>query len=199
MCIPRSPTAFVRSDRELSRYTNWSLVDELRADETRSRMAETEVAQPANFAIQIALAEQLKQFGISPDAVIGHSAGEVAAHYLAGVLTFEQAIQVIYHRSRLQQRTSGLGRMLAVGLSAESFMQKIDAGTHEMRSDGEYRSRRSTARQRSPSPATATSSTTSPANSTNCEIFNRFLNGKVPYHTHYMDTIKADLFTRSAG
>ena len=116
-----------RSDRELSRYTNWSLIGELRADETRSRMAETEIAQPANFAIQIALAEQLKQFGIRPDAVIGHSAGEVAAHYLAGVLTFEQAIQVIYHRSRLQQRTSGLGRMLAVGLSAESFMQKIDA------------------------------------------------------------------------
>ena len=79
-------------------------------------MAETDVAQPANFAIQVALAEQLKQFGIIPDAVIGHSAGEVAAHYLAGLLTFEQAIHVIYHRSRLQQRTSGLGRMLAVGL-----------------------------------------------------------------------------------
>ena len=90
---------------------------------------ETEVAQPANFAIQVALAEQLKQFGITPDAVIGHSAGEVAAHYLAGVLTFEQAIHVIYHRSRLQQRTSGQGRMLAVGLGAEVFMQTIDAAT----------------------------------------------------------------------
>ncbi len=49
-------------------------------------------------------------FGINPGAVIGHSAGEVAAHYLAGLLTFEQAVRVIYHRSRLQQRTSGLGR-----------------------------------------------------------------------------------------
>src|ERR1700742_698162 len=121
--------SILRSDRELSRHTNWSLVEELRADETCSRMTETAVAQPANFAIQVALAEQLKHYGITPDAVIGHSAGEVAAHYLAGVLTFEQAIHVIYHRSRLQQRTSGLGRMLAVGLSAESFMEKIDTKT----------------------------------------------------------------------
>ncbi len=181
-----------RSDRELSRYTNWSLIDELRADETRSRMAETEVAQPANFAIQIALAEQLKQFGITPDAVIGHSAGEVAAHYLAGILTFEQAIQVIYHRSRLQQRTSGLGRMLAVGLSAESFMQKIDAETHDA-----IGRRVSIAAINGPSTVTVAGDgdvlDDIARQLDELEIFNRFLNGKVPYHTHYMDTIKADL------
>ena len=181
-----------RSDRELSRYTNWSLIGELRADETHSRMAETEVAQPANFAIQIALAEQLKQFGIKPDAVIGHSAGEVAAHYLAGILTFEQAIQVIYHRSRLQQRTSGLGRMLAVGLSAESFMQKIDAVTRDA-----IGRRVSIAAINGPSTVTVAGDgevLDDIARQLDAlEIFNRFLNGKVPYHTHYMDTIKADL------
>jgi acyl transferase domain-containing protein/acyl carrier protein len=181
-----------RSDRELSRYTNWSLIGELRADETCSRMAETEFAQPANFAIQIALAEQLKQFGIRPDAVIGHSAGEVAAHYLAGVLTFEQAIQVIYHRSRLQQRTSGLGRMLAVGLSAESFMQKVDAETHDA-----IGRRVSIAAINGPSTVTVAGDgdvlDDIARQLDEREIFNRFLNGKVPYHTHYMDTIKADL------
>ena len=56
---PAFTDSILRSDRELSRYTDWSLIDELRRDETRSRMAETEIAQPANFAIQIALAEQL--------------------------------------------------------------------------------------------------------------------------------------------
>src|SRR6185312_11936246 len=89
-------------------------------------MAETEIAQPANFAVQVALAEQLAVFGISPDAVVGHSAGEVAAHHLAGLLTFEQAIEVIHHRSRLQQRTTGQGRMLAVGLDADSLMRTLD-------------------------------------------------------------------------
>ena len=155
-------------------------------------MAETEVAQPANFAIQIALTEQLKLFGITPDAVIGHSAGEVAAHHLAGILTFEQAIQVIFHRSRLQQRTSGLGRMLAVGLSAESFMETIDA---EMRDA--IGQRVSIAAINGPSTVTVAGDgdilDEIARQLDELEIFNRFLNGKVPYHTHYMDTIKADL------
>jgi acyl transferase domain-containing protein len=123
--FPAFRNSVERSDRELSRYTDWSLLDELRRDETSSRMSETEIAQPANFAIQVALAEQLAEFGIRPDAVVGHSAGEVAAHHLAGLLTFEQAIEVTYHRSRLQQRTSGQGRMLAVGLDADTLMQTI--------------------------------------------------------------------------
>ncbi len=181
-----------RSDRELSRYAEWSLIEELRADETRSRMAETEVAQPANFAIQIALAAQLKQFGITPDAVIGHSAGEVAAHHLAGILTFEQAIQVIYHRSRLQQRTSGLGRMLAVGLSAESFMQKIDARTRDA-----IGQRVSIAAINGPSTVTLAGDSDVLGDIARqldeLAIFNRLLHGKVPYHTHYMDTIKEEL------
>lgn len=111
--LPAFTDSKLRSDRELARYTGWSLLDELRRDEIHSRMAETEVAQPANFSIQVALAAPLERFGIRPDAVIGHSAGEVAAHHLAGLLSFEQAIEVIHHRGRLQQRTSGLGRMLA--------------------------------------------------------------------------------------
>jgi acyl transferase domain-containing protein len=189
---PAFTESILRSDRELSRYTNWSLVDELRADETRSRMAETEVAQPANFAIQVALAEQLNQFGIAPDAVIGHSAGEVAAHYLAGVLSFEQAIHVIYHRSRLQQRTSGRGRMLAVGLSAESFMETVGASTHD-----DVGLRVSIAAINGPSTVTVAGDgdvlDDIARQLDELQIFNRFLHGKVPYHTHYMNTIKDDL------
>ena len=186
--------SILRSDRELSSYTNWSLVDELRADETRSRMAETAVAQPANFAIQVALAEELKCYGITPDAVIGHSAGEVAAHYLAGVLTFEQAIHITYHRSRLQQRTSGLGRMLAVSLSAESFMEKIDTKTRDA-----IGQRASIAAINGPSTVTVAGDSDVlddiAGQLDDLQIFNRFLNGNVPYHTHYMDTIKGDLIS----
>ena len=180
---PAFTASILRTDRELSQYTNWSLVSELSADESRSRMGETEVAQPANFAIQVALAEQLKQCGVNPDAVIGHSAGEVAAHYLAGVLTFEQAIHVIYHRSRLQQRTTGLGRMLAVGLSAELFMQTIDAGTLD-----DIGQRISIAAINGPSAVTVAGDSDAldkiARQLDEREIFNRFLTGKVPYHTH---------------
>ncbi|MGA8328516.1 MAG: SDR family NAD(P)-dependent oxidoreductase, partial [Mycobacterium sp.] len=195
---PAFTESILRTDRELSQHTNWSLVDELRADETGSRMGETDVAQPANFAIQIALAEQLKQFGVHPDAVIGHSAGEVAAHYLAGVLTFEQAVHVIYHRSRLQQRTSGLGRMLAVGLSAELFMQTIDAGTLD-----DIGQRISIAAINSPSAVTIAGDGDAldkiARQLDEREIFNRFLTGKVPYHTHFMDAVKDDLYSAFEG
>ena len=134
-----------RTDREFARHSGWSLLEELRRDDATTRMGETEVAQPANFAIQIALAEQLRHFGVVPDAVIGHSAGEVAAHHLAGLLTFEQAVSVIYHRSRLQQRTTGLGRMLAVGLGAEALLQALDPPAPQSSAAG-CRSQRSTAR-----------------------------------------------------
>ncbi|MGO9156753.1 type I polyketide synthase [Mycobacterium sp.] len=195
---PAFTESILSSDRELSRYTNWSLVDELRLDEDRSRMAETHVAQPANFAIQVALAEQLNQFGIRPDAVIGHSAGEVAAHYLAGVLTFEQAIRVIYHRSRLQQRTRGMGRMLAVGSSAESLMETIDGGTLD-----DVGRRVSIAAINSPSAVTlAGDSDVLDKISRQLDefgIFNRFLSVQVPYHTHYMDALKDDLCSALEG
>ena len=190
--------SILRSDRELSRYTDWSLIDELRRDETRSRMAETDVAQPANFAIQIALAEQLAQFGIRPDAVIGHSAGEVAAHYLAGLLTFEQAIEVIYHRSRLQHRTSGKGRMLAVGLDAESLMRTIDGKVL-----GEFGRRLSVAAINGPSAVTVAGDSDllddMARQLDEASIFNRYLSVKVPYHTHYMEGVKDDLLSAFEG
>jgi acyl transferase domain-containing protein len=196
--LPAFTESMLRSDRELARHTGWSVIDELRSDEAHSRMGETEVAQPANFAIQIALAAQLEQFGITPDAVIGHSAGEVAAHHLAGLLTFEQAVEVIHHRSRLQQRTSGLGRMLAVGLDAESLLQALDDKTR-----GEFGRRVSVAAINSPSAVTiAGDGDVLDDIARRCddsEIFNRYLTGKVPYHTHYMDAVKDDLVTALAG
>ena len=196
--FPAFTDSILRSDRELFRYTDWSLLEELCRDEGRSRMAETEIAQPANFAIQIALAEQLAEFGLVPDAVIGHSAGEVAAHHLAGLLTFEQAIEVIYHRSRLQQRTSGQGRMLAVGLDAESLMRTID-----VKAADELGRRVSVAAINSPSAVTIAGDSDLLEDIARqldeAGIFTRYLSVKVPYHTHYMEAVKDDLFSAFDG
>ncbi|KUI43055.1 polyketide synthase [Mycobacterium sp. IS-1590] len=190
--MPAFTESIARSDRELARHTDWSLIDELRRDEADSRMGETEFAQPANFAIQIALAAQLAQFGIRPDAVIGHSAGEVAAHHLAGLLGFEQAVEVIYHRSRLQQRTSGQGRMLAVGLDTDSLMTALDDTMRE-----EFGRRVSVAAVNSPSAVTIAGDgevlDDIARRLEDAEVFTRYLTGKVPYHTHYMDAIRRDL------
>ncbi len=185
-------------DRELSRHADWSLLEELRRDEADSRMGDTEIAQPANFAVQVALAAQLAEFGITPDAVVGHSAGEVAAHYLAGLLTFEQAVHVIFHRSRLQQRTSDLGRMLAVGLSAEKLLQTVDAATV-----AEFGHRASVAAINSPLAVTIAGDgdvlDEIARQLDDLEVFNRYLPVKVPYHTHYMDMVKDDLYEAFEG
>ncbi|MGA5462615.1 type I polyketide synthase [Mycobacterium sp. NPDC050041] len=196
--LPAFTDSIARTDRELSRHADWSLIEELRRDEAQSRMGETEFAQPANFAIQVALAAQLEQFGITPDAIIGHSAGEVAAHHLSGLLGFEQAVEVIYHRSRLQQRTSGLGRMLAVGLDAESLM----AALHEKARD-EFGRRVSVAAINSPSAVTIAGDgdvlDDIARRLDESGVFTRFLTGKVPYHTHYMEAIRDDLHDAFEG
>ncbi|OPX12564.1 type I polyketide synthase [Mycobacterium sp. AT1] len=187
-----------RTDRELSRYADWSLLEELRRDEASTRMGETEFAQPANFAIQVALAAQLEHFGIRPDAVVGHSAGEVAAHHLAGLLSFSDAVRVIYHRSRLQQRTSGMGRMLAVGLDAETLMATVDQKTLD-----EFTRRVSIAAINSPSAVTVAGDAEVlddlARQLDDAQVFNRHLAVKVPYHTHYMDLVKDELFDAFDG
>jgi acyl transferase domain-containing protein/surfactin synthase thioesterase subunit len=104
-------------DRLLKTYTDWSLVEELLATEARSRLGETEIAQPVLFALQIALVALWQSWGIQPSAVVGHSLGEVAAAYTAGALSLEAAIRVVYHRGRLMQQGTGYGKMAAVALS----------------------------------------------------------------------------------
>ena len=197
--FPAFTASIERSDRELSRYTDWSLIEELGRDETDTRMTETEIAQPANFAIQVALAEQLEHLGLSPDAVVGHSAGEVASHYLAGLLTFEQAIHVIYHRSRLQQRVSGTGSMLAVGLDADSLMRTLDEQTR-----AEFAAQRvSVAAINSPLAVTLAGDSDVldriARQCTDAAVFTRQLSVKVPYHSHHMDAIRDELFSAFDG
>jgi acyl transferase domain-containing protein/NADPH-dependent curcumin reductase CurA len=112
-------------DRLLQPYIGWSLVEALNADEGTSRLDQTEVAQPALFALQTALAALWRSWGIAPDAVVGHSVGEIAAAYVAGALTLDDAVRVVYHRSRLMQRATGHGRMAAVELPADEAERAI--------------------------------------------------------------------------
>jgi acyl transferase domain-containing protein/SAM-dependent methyltransferase len=105
----------------------WSLWQELTADEAASRMQETAISQPCIFAVQVGLAALWQSWGIKPDAIIGHSVGEVAAAYAAGALSLEDAIKTIYHRGRCMDLASAAGKMLAVGLS-RADAEEIAAG-----------------------------------------------------------------------
>jgi acyl transferase domain-containing protein/D-arabinose 1-dehydrogenase-like Zn-dependent alcohol dehydrogenase/trans-aconitate methyltransferase/acyl carrier protein len=102
----------------------WSLLHELSRNEAESRLHETAIAQPAIFAIQAALSELWKSWGVTPAAVVGHSVGEVAAAYCAGALTLEDAVAVIYHRGLSMDSVAG-GRMLAIALAADEAAQLV--------------------------------------------------------------------------
>ncbi|MGY4719591.1 type I polyketide synthase [Naumannella huperziae] len=179
--------AVERCSDELAKHTGWSLVQELLAAEDASRMGETEVAQPANFAVQVGLAELWKSHGIEPDAVVGHSTGELAAQYLSGVLSFEEAVRVAYHRSRLQQRATGTGRMLAVGLSPETLEKAVSEAGPGV----------SVAAVNSPSAVTMAGDAAAlekmAAQLETFGVFHKFLQVKVPYHSHLMEPIRDEL------
>jgi acyl transferase domain-containing protein/acyl carrier protein len=108
-----------RCDRAMRSYTDWSLLAELTADANQSRMNQVDIVQPALFAIQVGVATLWRSWGIEPDAVVGHSMGEVAAACVAGALSLEDAASVICNRSRLVKRAAGQGAMAAVELSLE--------------------------------------------------------------------------------
>ncbi|HEX8183937.1 MAG TPA: beta-ketoacyl synthase N-terminal-like domain-containing protein, partial [Blastocatellia bacterium] len=112
-------------DEIFRQYAEWSLLDELKADELRSRLDSTEVAQPAIFAIQASLLAVWRSWGITPDAVTGHSLGEITAAYAAGVIALEDAIRIVFHRSRLMNQAAGLGKMAAVEMSLKDAQEAV--------------------------------------------------------------------------
>ncbi|TWT84022.1 Phthiocerol synthesis polyketide synthase type I PpsC [Planctomycetes bacterium CA13] len=115
-----------RCDREFSRHATWSLVAELHRDESESRFQETAIAQPALFAIQVALAAQWAEYGVRPAAVVGHSVGEIAAAHLSGTLSFQDACAVAVHRGRTMDLATSRGAMIAAGITADEARQWIE-------------------------------------------------------------------------
>ncbi|MCZ8519462.1 MULTISPECIES: type I polyketide synthase [Paenibacillus] len=174
-------------DEAFRQAAGWSILEEMLKSEETSRMEETEIAQPANFVLQVALAAMLQARGIRPKAIVGHSAGEAAAAYVAGALDLEDAAALIYHRSRLQQMTTGQGRLAAVGLPQEEVLPRL-AG---------FEDRVSFAAVNSPGSVTLVGEPQALeriVSSFEAEgVFCRYLRGKVPYHSHYMDPLRDEL------
>jgi acyl transferase domain-containing protein len=81
-------------------YANFSLLEELNRDEADSRLQQTEIAQPAIFAMQLALTALWKSLGVEPCAVVGHSVGEIAAAHVAGILSLQEGARIIVLRAR---------------------------------------------------------------------------------------------------
>ncbi|WP_326701232.1 amino acid adenylation domain-containing protein [Streptomyces sp. NBC_01754] len=185
---PAFREAVTECDRVLREFTDWSLLAEMSAGESASRMSETWLAQPANFALQVGLAALWRSYGVRPDAVVGHSTGEIAAFYEAGVYCLEDAVRIVVHRSRLQQTLAGTGTMLAVNLTEDEAELRVRP----------YQDRVSIAAVNSPASLTLAgeeAALTLLAEELRAEqLFAKFLTVEVPYHSVGMERIKDELF-----
>ncbi|HEX8053993.1 MAG TPA: beta-ketoacyl synthase N-terminal-like domain-containing protein, partial [Thermoleophilaceae bacterium] len=125
---PAVQATLARCDELIRDRAGWSPIEELDAPEARSRLGDTEIAQPVLFSLQLALTELWRSWSIRPDSVVGHSVGEVAAACVAGALDLEQAIDVVLARGRVMQPLKGRGAMAAIGLPPAEVEELLRAG-----------------------------------------------------------------------
>ncbi|CAD6442880.1 62e7626d-0f35-4e4a-b9b1-5f30bfcc7997 [Sclerotinia trifoliorum] len=109
--------------------SSWSLLEELGRDENTTRIDESMISQPSTTAIQIALVQLLRSLNVTPDRVLGHSSGELAAAYAAGILDHESVLKLSYYRGLLGNYCKRVlcknGAMLVVGLSGYEILAYI--------------------------------------------------------------------------
>ncbi|KAM4605945.1 phthioceranic/hydroxyphthioceranic acid synthase-like [Polymixia lowei] len=105
--------------KHFNRFSKLNILDRLESEFESSDFARPDVVQPLLFAIQVGIAALLKHWGVKPDAILGHSVGEVAAAHCSGLLSLEDAVKVIYFRSTLQTKVTG-GKMLVISNMAVS-------------------------------------------------------------------------------
>jgi acyl transferase domain-containing protein len=108
-------------ERALAPHVDWSLLAVLRRDEGAASLDRVDVVQPALFAVMVSLAALWRSLGVEPDAVVGHSQGEIAAAFVAGALSLEDAAQIAALRSKALTSVAGKGAMAAVELGADDL------------------------------------------------------------------------------
>ena len=120
-------SALLRCDEVLRPHLGVSILPALLGAESADLLARTENAQPALFAMQVALLELLRAWHVVPDSCIGHSVGEVAATYAAGALTLEQAAKLVAQRGRAMAEEAGRGCMAVIRADAGRVQSLIDS------------------------------------------------------------------------
>ncbi|MCC3768755.1 SDR family NAD(P)-dependent oxidoreductase, partial [Streptomyces sp. UNOC14_S4] len=116
----------------LAEFCDWSLVDVLRGAEGAPSLERVDVVQPVLFAVMVSLAELWRSLGVRPDAVVGHSQGEIAAACVAGILSLQDAARVVALRSQAIGRVlAGKGGMVSVALPVVQVRERIAAWGEE--------------------------------------------------------------------
>ncbi|EEP81634.1 hypothetical protein UREG_06499 [Uncinocarpus reesii 1704] len=170
---------------------SWSLEKELLAEGDRSRVAEAEISQPLCTAVQIGLVDLLRASNVALRSVVGHSSGEIAAVYAAGIISAHDAIRIAYYRgfhAGLAQGPNGKrGAMMAVALSFESASDLCEKP--------EFAGRVNVAAANSPNSVTLSGDIDAiealKVYFDTEKIFARKLNVDTAYHSHHMNAAAA--------
>ncbi|MDT8912319.1 SDR family NAD(P)-dependent oxidoreductase [Amycolatopsis sp. PS_44_ISF1] len=109
----------------LREFVDWDVLAVLRGDPDAAPAERIDVLQPALFTVMVSLAAQWRSLGVEPDAVVGHSQGEVAAAYVAGALSLRDAAAIVAHRSIALLSLAGDGGMVSVLAPADEVERRV--------------------------------------------------------------------------
>ncbi|HEX4818224.1 MAG TPA: SDR family NAD(P)-dependent oxidoreductase, partial [Nonomuraea sp.] len=113
--------AIRRCEEALAPFVDWSLREVLRGTGPAAELSRVDVVQPALWAVMISLTEVWRAMGVRPAAVVGHSQGEIAAAYVAGMLSLEDSARIVAMRSRIiSGRLAAKGGMASLSLPADA-------------------------------------------------------------------------------
>ncbi len=113
-------------DAAFAEFVDWSLLDVVLGVADPSVLERVDIVQPVLFAVMVSLAAQWRALGVHPDAVIGHSQGEIAAAYVAGTLTLADAARVVTLRSKAIRAIAGSGAMMSIASSVDAVTRLIE-------------------------------------------------------------------------
>lgn len=116
--------ALDRCDAVLQAHTGWSIVELVHRENGDTLLDDTGYAQPAIFALQVGLLALWDAWGIRPDAIVGHSVGEIAASHAAGILSLDDAARLVAIRANLM-RSAPSGGMVSVDLSPDDLALRL--------------------------------------------------------------------------
>ncbi|MEU6237087.1 type I polyketide synthase, partial [Kitasatospora sp. NPDC047058] len=111
--------------KALAPFVDWSLDEVLAGAEGAPEMKAADVVQPALWAVMVSLAAVWEAAGVAPEAVVGHSQGEIAAATVAGMLSLDDGARVVALRSQSLKVLAGLGGMLSVSRPAAVVEERI--------------------------------------------------------------------------
>ncbi|MYQ50960.1 acyltransferase domain-containing protein, partial [Streptomyces sp. SID4941] len=124
--VPVFAEAIARCEEALAPHVDWSLTDVLRS---RAELDRVDVIQPVTWAVMVSLAATWQELGVRPDAVVGHSQGEIAAAAVAGALSLEDAAKVVAVRAQIiGEHLAGRGAMASVPQAARTVEAQLPTG-----------------------------------------------------------------------